>query len=144
MTKKFWKTKSLVEFTPEEWEAVCCRCGKCCLIKLQDEDSDEIYYTDIVCRYFNHDNCCCSCYEDRCKLVPECLKLNINNVDKIQWMPQDCAYRILYTTGRLPDWHPLLTGQPLADKHSIKGRCISELLVNEEDFEDHILEGEEP
>lgn len=144
MSEKFWKKKSLEDFTSEEWEAICCRCGRCCLIKLQDEDSDEIYYTDLVCRYFNHENCNCTCYEERCRLVPECLKLDIHNVDKIKWMPQACAYRHLYTTGTLPEWHPLITGKPLDEKHSIKGRCTSELLVKEEDWEDHILEDEEP
>ncbi len=144
MSKNFWENKSLAEFTPAEWESICCRCGKCCLIKLQDEDSDDVWYTDLVCHYFNQADCSCSCYDERCKLVPECLKLDIHNVDKIQWMPRSCAYRFLYTTGTLPDWHPLVTGKPLSAEHSVKNRCTSELLVKEEDWEDHILEDEEP
>lgn len=140
MSDKFWETKTLEQFSEEEWEKICCNCGKCCLIKLQDEDDDEVYYTDVVCRYFNLNTCLCTQYADRCRLVPECLKLNKENVDKIGWMPQDCAYRHLWQTGTLPDWHPLITGQPLADRYSIKHKCISELLVKEEDLEDHIVE----
>lgn len=140
MSDKFWKSKTLEEFTEEEWEKICCNCGKCCLIKLQDEEDDEVYYTDVVCRYFNQENCLCTQYADRCRLVPECLKLNRENVDKISWMPKDCAYRYLWQTGTLPEWHPLVSGKPLPEQYSIKHKCISELLVKEEDLEDHITE----
>lgn len=87
--------KKLENMTEEEWEAVCNRCGKCCLIKLQDEDSGEIYYTDVVCKYFDFDTCECTQYQNRCTLVPECLKLTKDNVGKIGWMPKSCAYRCL-------------------------------------------------
>ena len=144
MQKNFWQHKKLSEFTEAEWESICCRCGRCCLVKLQDEDSDEVYYTDLVCRYFNPENCTCTEYQNRCKLVPECLKLDKDNVDKISWMPKNCSYRWLVEKGILPPWHPLITGKPLEEKHSIKNRCILETLVPEEEWEDHILEDEEP
>lgn len=121
-------TKKLQDYTAEEWEAVCTHCGKCCLLKLQDEDTDEIYYTDIVCRYFDTDTCSCSIYDHRCEVVPACLKLTPDNVDKISWMPDSCAYR------------RLLEGRPLAKPTNIKGRCISEDLVKAEDYEDHIVD----
>lgn len=143
MKSRFWEQKNLQDFTTEEWESICCNCGKCCLMKLQDEEDDEIYYTDIVCRYFDVETGKCREYENRCRLIPECLKLTPENVDKISWMPQSCAYRWLVEKKLLPPWHPLVTGKPLDDQHSIKKRCVSELLVREEDLEDHIIEDEE-
>lgn len=141
MTKSpFWKNKPLSEFSAAEWESICTHCGRCCQLKLEDEDSGEIYFTDIVCRYFNAQSGCCTEYANRCSLVPECLKLTPDNIDKIPWMPKRCAYRILNQTGNLPDWHPLITGRPLSPEHTVCGRVVSELLIKEEDFEDHIIE----
>lgn len=120
--------KKLEDYSEEEWEAICNNCGKCCLVKLQNEDDDEIYYTDVVCQYFDEEKCHCTIYENRCTLVPQCLKLTQNNVDKIAWMPKTCAYRCLFEK------------RPQPNKKSIKGRCISELMVKEEDLEDHIVE----
>ncbi len=120
--------KKLQDYTEEEWEAVCTRCGKCCLLKLEDEDTGDIWYTDIVCRYFDIDNCACTIYDKRCQLVPACLKLTRDNVDKISWMPDSCAYR------------RLVEGRPPAPHTTIKGRCISEDNVREEDYEDHIVD----
>lgn len=141
MTKNnFWKNKKLSEFTPQEWESICSGCGRCCQIKLEDEDSGEIYYTDVVCRYFDEQTCRCREYQNRCTLVPTCYKLNPENINLLKWMPRLCAYRILNETGNLPDWHPLLTGQPLAPRYSVKGRIINETLVDENELEDHIIE----
>lgn len=123
--------KKLQDYSEDEWEAVCTNCGKCCLLKLQDEDSDEIYYTNLVCQYFDIDKCCCKVYEQRCSLVPECLKLNKDNVDKISWMPDSCAYRRLFEN------------RPPAPFHSIKGRCICETDVKEDEIEDHIVDWED-
>jgi hypothetical protein len=39
----FWKTKSLKDMTPNEWESLCDKCGKCCVVKLEDYDTQEIY-----------------------------------------------------------------------------------------------------
>lgn len=124
-------SKKLEDMNEDEWEAVCNRCGKCCLVKLQDEDSEEIYYTDIVCKYFDIENGKCCEYENRCKLVPECLKLDKNNVDKIAWMPKSCAYRCLFE------------GRENLEPTNINNRCISELLVDDQDLEDHIVEWED-
>ena len=121
-------SKKLEDYTEEEWEAVCNKCGKCCLIKIQDEETDEIYYTDVVCRYFDSKTCTCTEYTNRCTLVPECLKLTKENVDKISWMPKTCAYRCLFEN------------RPRPKREPVSKFCISELLVNEEDLEDHILE----
>ncbi len=120
--------KKLSEYTTEEWEAVCNNCGKCCLIKIQDEDSDEIFYTDVVCQYLDQETCKCTQYENRCTLVPECLKLTPENVDKIEWMPPSCAYRALFEN------------RPKPKRKSISGRCVSEKFVSEEELEDHIVD----
>lgn len=139
-TPRFWETKKTSEFTPEEWEAVCTNCGHCCRLKLQDDETDDIYYTDIVCQYFDAETCRCREYQNRCTLVPECLKLTSENIGNISWIPQNCAYRCLYETGNLPDWHPLITGKPLSDKHSVKGKVISEVMVSEDDLEEHLTD----
>lgn len=123
--------KKLEDYTEEEWEQICAHCGKCCLIKLQDEDSGEIYYTDVVCQYFDNENCLCRVYKQRCELVPECIKLTKDNIDKISWMPDTCAYR------------RLVENRPQAKKTTIKNRCISEKLVKEEELEDHIVDWED-
>ncbi len=136
---EFWKQKQPEAFTTEEWEAICCRCGNCCRLKLEDEESGDIYYTDVICRYFDLSNNLCQQYHQRCRLVPECLKLTEQNWNKINWMPTNCAYRILYQTGDLPSWHPLKTKKPLADKYSVKNKVISEQDVPEEELEDHIV-----
>lgn len=143
MNKKFWKEKPFEEFTETEWESICDNCGKCCAIKLQDEDDDKVYYTNIVCKYFNHSNCHCKEYKNRTTLVPECLKLNPKNIAEISWIPKTCSYKILAETKDLPDWHPLITGKPLADKHSLKNKAFCETEIKEEDWEDYIIYDDE-
>lgn len=123
--------KKLVDYTTEEWENICNHCGKCCLIKLQDEEGGTVYYTDVVCRYFDEEKCLCTIYNHRRELVPECLKLNKDNIRNIEWMPKTCAYRRLFEK------------QPSYPKTTIKGRCISETVVRQEDLEDHIVDWED-
>ena len=118
------------KYTKAEWESICRRCGKCCLIKLEDEVTGEVYYTNVVCRYFDEEKMCCSVYDKRCELVPTCLKLSPDNVDKLSWMPKTCAYRELFENK-----------QPV--KTTIKGRVISETEVNDEELEDHIVDWED-
>ncbi len=126
MNKKLAQT-----YTPEAWEKICRRCGKCCLIKLEDEESGDVYYTNVVCRYFDEEKMCCTVYDKRCELVPTCLKLTPENVDKLQWMPKTCAYRELFEKEVSPI------------KTTIKGRVIRENQVSEEELEDHIVEWED-
>ena len=124
--------KKINEYTQEEWENICNHCGKCCLLKLQNEDTGGSYYTDLVCRYYDQERSRCSIYEKRCEIVPECLKLTPENIDKIEWMPQSCAYRHLFESKKD-------TGKTT----TIKDRCISEDLVKEEELEDHIIDWED-
>ena len=143
ISKFFWKNKTPAEYTPEEWEAVCMHCGKCCLIKLQNEDNDEIYETDVICRYHDCRNHLCTEYSGRCELVPACLRLTPENIGNIPWIPETCAYYILSRTGTLPAWHPLVSGKPLPEEFKVPPNVISELLVPEDELEDHIVEDDD-
>ena len=140
MNTAFWKRKRLTDLSPEEWEKICCRCGRCCLVKLQDETTDEVYYTRIICRYFNIENHSCREYQNRCRLVPKCLKITPQNINSLTWMPQTCAYRILNETGDLPPWHPLKSGHNIPP---LPQNLMPDILVAEQDMEDYIIEDEE-
>ncbi len=139
MTKPFWQSKKISDFTEDEWESLCCNCGRCCLVKLQDEESNELCYTRVICRYFDTEKHLCREYNNRCALVPECLKITPQNIVSLNWMPLTCAYRILQETGDLPKNHPLKGGikQP-----SLPDNLIPDNLVAEEDLEDYIIEDE--
>ena len=111
-----------------DWEDICTHCGKCCLVKIQNDETEEIFYTSVVCKYFDIKTSLCTEYENRCTLVPECLKLTPENVDKIPWMPKGCAYRQLFDKGYKPS------------NTKINSFCTSETKVNEEDLEDYIID----
>ncbi len=138
---KFWEQKSLSQMTTEEWESLCDHCGKCCLHKLEDEDSGDIYFTSVVCDLINLDNCHCTRYTERCTLVPDCLDLKQHDFTEYTWLPTTCAYRLLADGEPLPDWHPLLSGDPNSVHEagvSIRSYAMKESDVN--DPEEHIIE----
>lgn len=140
--KPFWQTVKLADMTAAQWEALCDGCAKCCLVKLQDEDSGEIVFTDIVCNLLDQQSCRCTHYEERTKLVPDCVKLSKENLDKIDFMPPSCAYRLLHEGKDLPQWHPLVSGR--ADSvveagMSVKGRVIAEMAFDG-DSEDRVVD----
>jgi uncharacterized cysteine cluster protein YcgN (CxxCxxCC family) len=140
--KPFWQTVPLAEMDDAQWEALCDGCAKCCLVKLQDEDTDEIVFTDIVCNLLDQENCRCTHYAERTRLVPDCVKLTKDNLDKIDFMPPSCAYRLLHEGQDLPDWHPLVSGDPdsvVAAGMSVKGRVIPEIMF-EGDAEDRAVD----
>ena len=149
MTAPFWQTKSLSEMTPEEWESLCDGCAKCCLLKLEDEDSGEIAYTRLHCRLLDENLCRCADYENRKSIVPDCVILTPKSVSELRWMPKSCAYRRLADGRGLPDWHHLISGDRdlvHTGGHSIMGQTVSEDTVLEEDQIDWIIdwEGNEP
>ncbi len=144
LAPRFWETKPLDRMTRKEWEALCDGCGKCCLNKLEDEDSGEVALTRVACRLFNDETCRCAQYDIRHKFVPECITLDPTTIAKhAYWLPQTCAYRRLWANEPLPDWHPLITGsaQSVHDAGvSMQNRTVSEFDIDEDDWEDHIIE----
>jgi uncharacterized cysteine cluster protein YcgN (CxxCxxCC family) len=137
----FWKTKKLSEMTTEEWESLCDNCGKCCLHKLEDEDTGDIYFTSVVCNLIDLDTCRCTRYAERTQLVPECLNLKQHDFAEYNWLPATCAYRLLTDEQELPSWHPLLSGT--AESVQDAGVAISSYAMKESDIndlEDHIIE----
>jgi len=108
----FWRRKALKDMTRAEWESLCDGCGRCCLNKLEEEETDRTYYTDVGCRLLDGDTCRCKDYPNRAKLVPDCVTLTPRNVSRITWLPPTCAYRLL-AEGHDPYWwHPLVSGDP--------------------------------
>lgn len=141
---RFWETVPLDRMTSEEWEALCDGCGKCCLNKLEDEDTAEVAFTRVACRLLDDETCRCGNYAARKQIVPECVVLTPKSLPKIAyWMPATCAYRLLHEGKPLFDWHPLISGDP-ASVHragaSMRGRTASEWDVPEEEWEDYIIE----
>lgn len=138
----FWQRKSLEELSDEEWESLCDGCGKCCLHKLEDEDSAEVYYTCVACRYLDRDRGGCKDYANRLSNVPECLDLTPQNRSELQWLPKTCAYRLVGEGKPLASWHPLISGDPKSVHQagiSVMGRVYAEEQVNEEDLEEYIV-----
>jgi hypothetical protein len=126
----FWRTKSLGEMSREEWESLCDGCGKCCLIKLRDADTNRVDYTDVACHLLDTDACRCTDYPNRHSRVPDCVRLSPVRLDEIMsWMPSTCAYRLLAEGRELPGWHPLVSGDCESVHRagvSIRGRVVSD------------------
>jgi uncharacterized cysteine cluster protein YcgN (CxxCxxCC family) len=144
LSPEFWKHKPLKSLTSEEWEALCDGCGKCCLNKLEDEDTGEVALTRIACRLLDDQSCKCGQYPIRHQFIPDCIVLKPSNIDEnAYWMPKTCAYRLLWSGQPLFDWHPLISGNPETvhtANISVRGMTLSEFDINEEDWEDHIIE----
>lgn len=139
---KFWQIKTLEEMSEEEWESLCDGCGRCCLQKLEDEETAEVHYTQLVCYLYDMDECACSDYINRSKKVGNCVKLDASKVDEFHWLPASCAYRLIAEGKDLYDWHPLVSGNPqtvVAAGVSIKGKVLPEQVVNEDDWEEHVI-----
>ena len=141
---KFWETVPLKKLNPKEWEALCDGCGKCCLNKLEDPDTGEVALTRIACRLLDNESCHCAQYDIRKQFVPECIVMTPGNIqDHAYWMPETCAYRLLWENKSLHDWHPLISGSSEtvhAAGVSVRGMTIPEFEVPEDEWEDHIIE----
>ena len=137
----FWKIKKLAEMTTEEWESLCDNCGKCCLHKLEDEETGKIVFTNVACKLINLKTCRCTRYPERTQLVAECLDLKQYDFAQYNWLPSTCAYRLLNDGKELPSWHPLLTRSTASVKKA--GVSISSYAIRESDsrnLEDHVIE----
>ena len=136
----FWE-KPLATLDRAEWEALCDGCGKCCLHKVEDEETGRIYATNVACRLLDRETAQCSNYRQRRAFVPDCLRLTLGKLDEIAWLPQTCAYRLRADGQPLPDWHYLISGDRETvhrEGHSVRGWTISETLAG--DLENHIVE----
>ncbi len=100
----------LSELTDDQWESLCDGCGKCCMVKLQDEETDNVHYTNVACRLFDEEQCQCKDYQHRTQEVPECIALTLERAHEFAWLPSTCAYRLRYESKPLPQWHPLVAG----------------------------------
>jgi len=143
MRKKFWETVPLDKMTGEEWEALCDGCGNCCLIKLEDEDSGNYFFTNVSCHLMDTKTCQCGNYPLRRQIVKDCVILTPDNIEQIAgWMPATCAYRLLHEGEALPFWHPLVTGtkQSVVDAGaSVIDWAIPEYEIDMDDIEDYIV-----
>lgn len=140
-TVPFWKRKTLRQMTAREWESLCDGCAKCCLEKLEDAETGEISYTNVACRLLDVGTCRCTNYAKRQLYVPQCVKLTPGNVSALKWMPSTCAYRLLAEGKDLPDWHPLVCGDPESVHRagvSARGRIVSEHEAGP--LEEHIVD----
>ncbi|MCO5056321.1 MAG: YcgN family cysteine cluster protein [Rhizobiaceae bacterium] len=147
MDKPFWTSKPLEDMTAAEWESLCDGCGKCCMAKLEDEDSGEIHWTSVGCRLFDAGACRCTNYANRLAAVPDCVGLTPANVRTIPWLPTSCAYRRIAEGRPLAWWHPLVSGRPETVHEagiSMRGRVTaSEADLGEpDDYLEHLLEQE--
>lgn len=139
----FWKRKTLAELSRDEWESLCDGCGKCCLVKLQDPDTEEIAYTDVACKLLDGASCRCADYANRKRRVRDCVVLSPKVVADLSWMPSTCAYRLLKEGRDLAWWHPLVSGNPETVHEagvSVRGRVVCETLVADAELPDHVVD----
>jgi uncharacterized protein len=143
MQQPYWKIKQLQDMSRDEWEALCDGCGKCCLHKLEDDATGEVFYTRVACRLLDLNTCRCTRYAERLRWVPDCLEMTAEIARTAAWLPPTCAYRLIALGQDLPPWHPLISGNPATIHQvgaSIHGKAVSEIVVGEDDYEDHIID----
>ncbi len=142
---RFWERHALEDLTPREWEALCDGCGKCCLRKLEFEDTGEVEYTNVACKLLDRHSCRCTRYATRRKHVPDCVVITPETLQRVMyWLPETCAYKLRAQGQPLADWHPLISGRAdsvHAAGQSLAGRMISEEVVDDDDLEEYIVEG---
>ncbi len=138
---KFWENLSLDQLNEEEWEALCDGCGLCCLVKLEDEDTEQIYFTNLVCSLLDGETCRCSDYKNRYEKMPDCRSITMASLAEIEWLPPTCAYRLREQGKPLEAWHPLVSGnRDSVHKAGIstRGWTKSEKFVPIDDYEDYL------
>lgn len=139
----FWKTKTLEEMSKTEWESLCDGCGKCCLNKLEDWDTAEIYWTNIGCELLDCDSCRCKDYENRFDIVSDCIQLTPQVVRTLTWLPPTCGYRLVRDGEDLFGWHPLISGDPKTVHKvgvSVQGRVVPDDGKPADEYENHLVD----
>ncbi|MFO1060426.1 MAG: YcgN family cysteine cluster protein [Dongiaceae bacterium] len=137
----FWRTTPLAEMTPAQWESLCDGCGRCCLIKLEYEDTGEIDWTNIACRQLDPETCKCRNYALRRTLVEDCLSLTPAMIDRLAWLPATCGYRLVAEGRDLQWWHPLVSGS--AETVHQAGISVRRKVIGEDEAgppEDHVVD----
>lgn len=139
--ENFWENIPLAEMNTTQWESLCDGCGKCCLHKLEDEDSGKVYVCNVACQLLDLESCQCGDYQNRKQTVPDCTVLTLSLIAEFHWLPESCAYRLIAEGKPLRDWHPLISGD-LTSVHnagvSVRGRVISE--IDAGDLQQHITD----
>jgi len=137
----FWE-RPLHSLSQAHWEALCDGCAQCCLIKLQDDETDEIFATDVVCRFLDAQSGHCGVYAERAIKKPECFVIERNNTEHYSWLPKTCAYRLRHENKPLPDWHPLIAGNREAMQAAgiaVSNWCVNEELIDEAQLHERVL-----
>ena len=141
--KPFWETIPLNRMSRAQWESLCDGCGKCCVHKLEDDETGQLFPTNVACRLLDPRTALCKDYPNRKAHVPECVRLTPAKLDTIDWLPSSCGYLRVHRGQGLADWHPLVSGDPNSVHRagiSVRGKTVSEDDVG--DLENHILEEE--
>lgn len=139
---RFWERKSLSEMTAAEWESLCDGCARCCMVKLEDEDSGAVHYTSLVCGLLDIGSCRCTRYPERHELVPDCIEFDADLAATLRWLPHTCAYRRLAEGRGLATWHPLVSGRAESVHEagiSVRGRVRHAREVAEDEQEEHVI-----
>lgn len=143
-TKPFWESKTLQEMSHQEWESLCDGCAKCCLVQLEDEDTQQLVFTDVACNLLDEQTCRCTDYANRSTRVPECMTLTPDNVHTAaEFAPPSCAYRLLAIGAALPEWHPLVQAEPestIASGNSVAKRVRFLRDVDPEALEEYVVD----
>lgn len=139
----FWERKTLSQMSEAEWESLCDGCGRCCLQKLRCEDDDSVMYTRVACQLLDPQTCRCRDYENRQEKVAECISLNADNTEALQWLPKSCAYVRIHNGEGLADWHPLVSGDAQSVHRagiSMSGQVVSETWIHPDEIETLVID----
>jgi uncharacterized protein len=138
----FWQTKTLDQMDQAEWESLCDGCGRCCLVKLEDDDTSEIHLTRLSCRLLDVGSCRCSDYANRQAKVPDCIAIDPEKVRTLSWLPPTCGYRLVDEGKGLQWWHPLVSGSPETVHEagiSVRGWALSEARIKPDSMHRYII-----
>ena len=141
-SKNFWEYKRLDEMSPKEWDSLCDGCARCCLVKLEDEETASVDYTAVACRLLDHQSCRCTRYLERHSLVSDCVRLTPDNVLDLKWLPLSCAYRRVAEGSPLEPWHPLISKSSDSIHEaqiSVQNKVVSESSVHESQLEEMVI-----